>query len=345
MMEMGIAAGASARGIASILGVSARTLRRWRDAIRCSGSSIDGRKGASRKVRHKLSEQERQQVINTVNDPRFADLPPAQIVAMLAEEGAYIASEMTFYRIMRKERLLHHRGTTKPPREPNQIPVLEATGPNQIWSWDITLLPSNVKGQWYYLYMVMDVWSRKVVGHEIHDRECGLLAAKLFERACRSEGIGKDQLLILHSDNGAPMRSLTLAAKLRDLGVGQSFSRPRVSNDNPFSEALFRTLKYHQSYPVRCFRSIEAVRQWVRGFVAWYNEEHRHSGIKFVTPNQRHTGEAEAICEVRRRTYAKAYRLHPARWSRHQRCWKQPEVVQINQPRPNQETERFAAIR
>ena len=167
-LEMGTAAGASASGIARILGVSLRTLRRWREAIRCSGSSIDGRKGAPRRVAHKLTAEERQQVIDTVNDPRFADLTPAQIIAILAEEGVYnsfgedfvYASEMSFYRIMREEGLLHHRGSTRPPREPRPVPRLEASGPNQIWSWDITLLPSRTKGQWHYLYMVMDVWSR-----------------------------------------------------------------------------------------------------------------------------------------------------------------------------------------
>ena len=334
LLEMGTAAGAPASGIARILGVSTRTLRRWREEIRCSGSSIDGRKGAPRRVAHKLTAEERQQVIDTVNDPRFADLTPAQIIAILAEEGVYIASEMSFYRIMREEGLLHHRGSTRPPREPRPVPRLEASGPNQIWSWDITLLPSRTKGKWHYLYMVMDVWSRKIVAAEVHERECGKLAARLIEKACSAEGLGEDEQPVLHSDNGGPMRSFTLAAKLRDLGIDQSFSRPRVSNDNPFSEALFRTLKVHPSYPARWFRSLESVIEWVKTFVAWYNGEHRHSGIKYVTPSQRHHGLADAICEVRRRTYEKAYRLHPARWSRHQRCWKQPEVVWINHPRP-----------
>ena len=177
---------------------------------------------------------------------------------------------------------------------------------------------------------------------EVHDRECGKLAARLIEKACSAERLGEDEQPVLHSDNGGPMRSFTLAAKLRGLGIDQSFSRPRVSNDNPFSEALFRTLKVYPSYPARWFRSLESVIEWVKTFVAWYNGEHRHSGIKYVTLSQRHHGlavdhvfrEAVDICEVRRRTYEKAYRLHPARWSCHQRCWKQPEVVWINHPRP-----------
>ena len=332
LLKEGTREGASVAGIADILGVCPRTLRRWREEHHQRGHSMDGRKGAPRHVGRKLTEKEKEQIIETVNQERFAHLPPAQIVAILAEEGIYIASEASFYRVMHSAALIQHRGQCKPPQEPRKVPILEASGPNMVWSWDITLLPSHVKGMWYYLYMIIDVWSRKIIAFEIHGEECGEAAAQILDRACREHGISSSSLLILHSDNGAPMRSMTLAAKLDDLGVGQSFSRPRVSNDNPYSEALFRTLKYHQSYPNRPFPSEDIARQWVNEFVAFYNNEHRHSGIKYVTPNQRHIGKADEICSTRTKTYQKAYDLHPSRWSRQIRCWDQPVVVRINQP-------------
>jgi putative transposase len=212
--------------------------------------------------------------------------------------------------------------------------VLEATGIHQLLAWDITLLPDSVKGQFYYLYMVMDVWSRRILGVEVHERECSDLASAFFDRICRDEGISKETAAILHSDNGAPMRSFTLAAKMAELGVSLSFSRPRVSNDNAYAESWFRTMKYHQSYPLRRFRDLLSVQAWVDGFVHWYNTEHRHSGIKYVTPNQRHYGQADAICAIRQQTYEEARQRHPQRWSRQTRDWSQPEIVSINHPRP-----------
>jgi len=211
--------------------------------------------------------------------------------------------------------------------------MLEATGIHQVLAWDITLMPGPVKGQFYYLYMVMDVWSRRILGVEVHERECGELAKYFFDRVCRDEGIGLGSTTILHADNGAPMRSYTLAAKLAELGISLSFSRPRVSNDNAYAESWFHTMKYHQSYPVRRFRDLRSVRAWVDGFVEWYNAEHRHSGIKYVTPNQRHYGEADAICSIRQQTYEQARQQHPRRWARPPRDWSQPQIVRINHPR------------
>ena len=326
-------AGLPIKAVADLLGICGRTLRRWRLDISGQGFSADRRKGAPRQVAHKFSAKERQRVIDTVNDPRFADLPPGQIVAILAEEKQYIGSEMTIYRIMREKGLLNHRGRARQPRESRDVPMLTATAIHQVLAWDITLVPGPVKGQYYYLYMVMDVWSRRILGVEVHERECSQLARDFFDRVCRDEGIGSTTSTILHSDNGAPMRSYKLAAKMRELGISLSFSRPRVSNDNAYAESLFRTLKYHQSYPARRFRSLDAVRCWVDGFVEWYNGEHRHSGIKYVTPNQRHFGEADEICAIRQQTYEKACEENPRRWSRPPRCWKQPEVVKINHPR------------
>lgn len=271
--------------------------------IRAQGFSRDQRKGATRNVAHRFSREERQTVLSTVNDPRFADLTPGQIVAILAEEGVYVGSESTIYRIMREEGLLNHRGRSHPQREPREPPRSGGDGHSQVLAWDITLLPGPVKGQFYYLYMVMDVWSRRILGVEVHDRECGELASDFFDRVCRDEGISSGSATILHADNGAPMRSYSLAAKLAELGISLSFSRPRVSNDNAYAESWFRTMKYHLSYPLRRFRDLLSVRAWVDEFVDWYNAEHRHSGIKYVTPNQRHDGEADAICSIRQQTY------------------------------------------
>jgi transposase InsO family protein len=336
LLQEGLSRGASAKAIAGLFGLATRTLRRWGVMIRSEGFSCDQRKGASRHVMHRFSEEERQQVVSTVNDPRFADLTPGQIVAILAEEGVYVGSESTIYRIMRQKGLLNHRGRSRPPREPREPPVLEATGIHQVLAWDITLLPGPVKGQFYYLYMVMDVWSRRILGVEVHQRECGELAKHFFDRVCRDEDISSGTTTILHADNGAPMRSYTLAAKLAELGISLSFSRPRVSNDNAYAESWFRTMKYHQSYPARRFRDLLSVRVWVDGFVEWYNAEHRHSGIKYVTPNQRHYGEADAICSVRQQTYEQARQQHPRRWARPPRDWSQPEVVRVNHPRPQE---------
>jgi transposase InsO family protein len=336
LLQEGINRGASAKAVANLFGLATRTLRRWGLMIRAQGFSCDQRKGAPRHVAHRFSREERQTVLTTVNDPRFADLTPGQIVAILAEEGTYVGSESTIYRLMREEGLLNHRGRSRKPREPREPPMLEASGVHQVLAWDITLLPGSVKGQFFYLYMVMDVWSRRILGVEVHDCECGERANHFFDRVCRDEGISSGSATILHADNGAPMRSYTLAAKLAELGISLSFSRPRVSNDNAYVESWFRTMKYHQSYPLRRFRDLLSVRAWVDGFVDWYNTEHRHSGIKYVTPNQRHYGEADAICSIRQETYEQARQQHPRRWARPPRDWSQPQIVRVNHPRPQE---------
>ena len=333
LLQEGQREGVSIKAIAALIGICSRTLRRSGVAFKAQGFSQDCRKGSTRHVVHRFREDERKRVIAIINDERFADLTPNQIVAILAEEKIYVGSESTIYRIMRQEGLLNHRGRTHKPREPREAPVLEATGINQVLAWDITLLPGPIKGQFYYLYMVIDVWSRRILGVEAHERECSKLASDFFDRICRDEEISKEMAAVLHSDNGAPMRSLTLAAKMADLGVSLSFSRPRVSNDNAYAESWFRTMKYHQSYPLRRFRDLHSVKTWIDGFVDWYNTEHRHSGIKYVTPNQRHYGQADTICRIRQQTYEEARQKHPQRWSRQPRDWSQPQVVSINHSR------------
>ncbi len=229
---------------------------------------------------------------------------------------------------------VHRPGRARPPQEPRPVPRLRATGANQVWSWDITYLPTTVRGIWLYLYLVIDVWSRKVVAWDVAEREDPTIAADLVSRACLRERIskGRKQPLILHADNGNAMRAATLESRLEELGVLRSFSRPRVSNDNPYSESLFRSVKYRPDYPRRPFATRDEACQWVASFVGWYNHQHRHSGIKFVTPQQRHGGQAVEICRHRAVVYEQACQRNPRRWSRSIRCWHQPEVVWINQP-------------
>ena len=337
ILDATVAAGARAREVAALLGMGLRTLQRWRRQFAGDGDGLDRRKGSHRHVAHRLSDEERQRILLTCNEPEFAALPPGQIVPILADRGLYIGSERSFYRVLHAHGQAHRRGRARPPQEPRPVPRLEARGPNQLWSWDITYLPTSVRGVWLYLYLVIDIWSRKVVAWDVAEREDAQIAADLVGRACLRERIskGRRQPLVLHADNGNAMRAATLESRLEELGVLRSFSRPRVSNDNPYSESLFRTVKYRPDYPRRPFQSVEEACVWVASFVSWYNHQHRHSGIRFVTPVQRHSGQANAICQQRARVYEQARQRHPRRWSGSIRCWHQPEVVWINPPPPD----------
>jgi len=268
-------------------------------------------------------------VLSFLNSEEFRDLSPWQVVPKLADQGIYVASESTMYRILHAEDLQKHRERSREPQKRHRPKELVATAPNQVWSWDITYLASPVRGAFFYLYMVTDVFSRKIVARAVHDRECGELASLLLEEACRREGVDRDQLVV-HSDNGGPMKNATLHATLLALGVATSFSRPSVSNDNPFSESTFRTMKYRPEFPRGPFPSLEAAREWVECFVAWYNTEHQHSGIGFVTPDQRHRGLDGEILENRRRVYADAKARRPQRWTGNTREWSRIEEVRLN---------------
>ena len=198
-----------------------------------------------------------------------------------------------------------------------------------MWSWDITWLPSPIRGAFFYLYLVEDVWSRKVVGWAVHEREGHELAAELVARICLEDQVDASGL-VLHSDNGGPMKGATMLATLRGLGILPSFNRPGVSDDNPFSEALFRTLKYCPSYPSKPFASLDAARTWVAGFVHWYNTEHLHSGIRFVTPSARHQGDDLKLLAHRDRLYQRARRRRPQRWSGRTRNWSHVATVVLH---------------
>lgn len=224
--------------------------------------------------------------------------------------------------------MLAHRGKSKP-RQNRKLKALLATAPNEVWSWDITYLQSCIKGQFYYLYMIEDIFSRGIVGWEVHDQELSELSSTLMEKTVQEQGISKNQLT-LHADNGGPMKGATMLGTLQTLGVMPSFSRPSVSNDNAFSESTFKTVKYCPMYPDKPFASLEEARQWAGKFVDWYNNHHRHSGIKFVTPMQRHRGLDADILTKRKTVYEQAKANNPLRWSGRTRDWSRINLVELN---------------
>ena len=248
------------------------------------------------------------------------------------DEGIYLASEASFYRVLKGLSQLNHRGRSQPPKKLFKPSSFAATGPNQVWSWDITYLDSWVKGKYYYLYLFEDIYSRKIVGYEVHEKECGELAAQLVQRCMLREQCF-NQPLVLHSDNGAPMKAHTMRAKLDNLGVQSSYSRPRVSNDNPYSEALFKTLKYRPDWPTSGFKDVSSARDWVEGFVGWYNHKHKHSKLNFVTPAERHALKDGEILKNRRHVVEAARDARPSRWSGSVRNCDPVGVVMLNPDR------------
>ena len=318
------------------LGISRRTLQRWRsDATPLE----DQRPSAVRPVpRNKLTEEETRKILSVANQPEFQSLPPSQIVPMLADQGIYIASESSFYRVLRGHDMQHHRGRSKSPCN-KPISTHCATEPNEVWMWDITWLPGPAKGIYFYLYLILDLFSRKIVAWEIWLEESAENASQLVRRAVLSEQRSVPvKPLVLHSDNGSPMKGASLLETLYQLGITPSRSRPRVSNDNPYAESIFRTCKYRPSYPSSGFADLTQARTWVLAFVHWYNYEHRHSGLNFLTPHHRHSGLAHDILEKRRKLYDAAKAAHPERWSREIRNWSLESEVWLNPEREERNT-------
>ena len=316
-------AGARLFKCCEVLGISTRTFFRWQ-----SGKILDKRKGAAKAVPKALSVEERASVVAMACSQRFADETPAAIVATLLEEGSYLASESTFYRCLRAEGKVKHRCESKPGHTPNRPPERVATGPNQVWCWDITWLKSPVNGRWFFAYAVIDLWSRAIVGWEVHERESADIAAALFERLKREHSI---ETIFLHSDNGNAMTAFTMLETLHRLGVVLSTSRPGVSDDNAFIESFFKTVKYTAGYPA-FFKDLEHARWWFAAFVNWYNNEHRHSSIGYVTPKQRHADTDLKLFETRNATIGRAYALNPLRWSRGPARHNKILVVKLNSP-------------
>ena len=258
-------------------------------------------------------------------------MPPCQIVPALADEGTYIASESTFYRTLKEANELNHRGRGDAPGKHAKPTSYTATAPNQVWTWDITYLNGPIKGLFFYLYLIIDLFSRDVVGWEVWEEESAEHASELIKRACLAQRRLTTMPLVLHSDNGSPMKGSTMFETLYALGITPSNSRPRVSNDNPYSESLFRTLKYRPNYQPKGFASIEEARAWCARFVKWYRFEHHHSGIKFLTPAERHSGKGAKILEKRHEVYEAAKAARPERWGgRSTRNWNDITEVHLN---------------
>lgn len=331
LVEEGNQKGARKTKICEVLGIPTRTIQRWKKNI------TDMRPLIPKNPKNKLTSEERNEIIDICCKPKYVDKSPKEIVPILAENGIYIASESTMYRILREEAMLNHRENTKRPQKRHKTEELKATGPNQVWSWDITYIKTAVKGLFFYLYMFMDVWSRKIVAWDMFEEQTSENAKYVIEHV--SEDINVKEIH-LHSDNGSPMKGATFLATLQGLGIIPSFSRPSVSNDNAYSESLFKTLKYSVKYPGK-FETIEEGKEWLKNFVDWYNNEHRHSGIKYVTPNQRHNGEDKEILKQRNETYLKAMKKNPERWIRREmRDWTWKEEVLLNPD--NEKTKKIA---
>ena len=310
----------------AVLGLSPRTLQRWQ-ASETLGE--DQRPLRQYTPPHALTEVERAEVLAVANSAEFADLPPSQIVPRLADQGRYLASESTFYRILKAAQQLKHRRSERPSQTRTKPKALSATAPNQLYSWDITYLPTVIKGQFYYLYLFLDIFSRQIVGWQVFEEESSQYASELLRDIVLREGLQPGQV-ILHSDNGSPMKGATMLATLQLLGVMPSLSRPAVSNDNPYSESLFKTLKYRPQYPLKPFADLVTARQWVADLVQWYNHEHRHSAIGFVTPAQRHAGLDVDLLIQRKALYEIAREQNPRRWSKNTRNWNRIHTVHLN---------------
>ena len=332
-IDIAQAAGARLKPACATAGIDVRTLQRWKAGDGLTAG--DGRPQAVRPVPgHALSEAERAQVLAVANEPRFAAVPPARIVPMLADEGVYLASESTFSRILRGEGQTAHRGRAKAPKAVRPPTTHVATAPRQVWCWDMTYLPARVCGRWFYLYLILDLYSRKIVGWEVHERDHADHAAHLVRRTALAEGIAALAAKpVLHGDNGSTLKATTVLAMLNWLGVKPSYSRPRVSDDNAYAESLFRTAKYRPEFPAKGFADLEQACAWAADFVRWYNFDHRHSGIRYVSPAQRHAGDDHAILAARHALYLRARQQNPARWSGATRNWTPAGSVTLNPER------------
>ena len=299
------------KAICNGIGIEIRTLQNWkREGL------LDKRKGACKQVHNKLTEAEERKIQDKACSIKYKEKTPGEIVALLATEGEYIASVSSFYRVFKKRNLviLNRRQRRKSKATLSEI---KAKMSNEQWSWDTSYLKTAVRGKYFYLYLFTDIWDRYIIGWEIHEEESGEMAKKIFEKISERLNV---KGIKLHSDNGGPMRSTTFRAVLEKLEVIQTFSRPSVSNDNAFSESLFSTLKRNAGYPKR-FNTIEEAREWMIRFVNWYNNEHMHTGLCYVTPAQRRKGEDKKIFENRNNTFELARLAHPERWTGKTKVW------------------------
>jgi putative transposase len=331
LISESVDSGASLYKACEELGISKRTYNRWKET---DSDYIDKRTTCAHpEPANKLTKEEKETILEIVNSEEFASKAPSEIVPILADRGKYIASESSFYKVLREAEELNHRGRSKAPVS-KPISTHKAIEAKQVWMWDITYLNGPIKGKYYYLYLISDLFSRKIVGWEVWEAETAEHASELIKKACREEKIiAKEQPLVLHSDNGSPMKGATMLETLYNLGVIPSRSRPRVSNDNPYAESLFKTLKYRPNYQPKGFNNITEARLWVMQFVKWYNYEHKHSGIGYVSPIERHEGLDIEILKHRHEVYEQAKAAHPERWTRETRNWNYKKEEWLNPER------------
>lgn len=328
LIDEAVSNGARCFKACDILGIHTRTYSRWK-----KNSIGDKRRGAKKHIPRKLTENEQQEIIDICCCDKYKDKTPYDIFfSLLEEDNRYIASIRTIYRVLKIAGKIHHRGRSKPRKARNKPPEVIATGPNQVWCWDITWLATKVRGIYLFAYKIIDIWDKSIVGWEIHDRENEQLARDLFQRLEFQYSLSG---IHLHSDNGHPMKGMSLLAFLYSMKISVSRSRPRVSNDNPFIESYFKTMKYSVCYPSQ-FKDIEHARSWMADFINWYNTEHRHSGIGFATPQQMRSGEYKILFEKRNKIIQEAYAKHPCRWSGPPKEWDPIHTVYLN---PSLETQ------
>ncbi len=327
LIREAVESGASLYKSCRVLGIHRKTYNRWTKLI----DYKDGRTTRKDiKPANKLKEAERKRILEIMNTEEYSSKSPKQVVPMLADKGIYLASESTIYKILKEAEQLKHRGRTRK-AEKRPISTHKAEQANEVWMWDITYLNAEIKGKYYYLYMFLDLYSRKIVGWEIYDKESSELSSELIKRIYRAEKVHMNKKpLVLHSDNGSPMKGATMLETLYSLGIIPSRSRPRVSNDNPYAESIFKTLKYTPKYSPKGFSNITEARLWVKHFVKWYNFEHLHSGINFVTPADRHAGKDEEILRKRKVVYEEAKKKHPERWAKEIRTWECSNIEWLN---------------
>lgn len=334
-VDEAIKVGVKKRDAADVIGVNKKTLTRWMK----DPNGIDGRSKNKFHSSNKLTKDEENEVFRLMSLPENRDRTPCEIVFRLAEEGGYICSERTIYRRLEHWGLNEHRSKTKAPKRDKPKEYV-ATGPNQVWTWDISYMHTIVPGVFVYLYAFIDIWDRTITGWSIHEKESGIYAANLLRRACFKNAVNPKSLII-HQDNGAPMISIDFLLELEKWGKS-SYSRPGVSDDNPFSESFFKTVKYNKGYPSK-FKDIQDASEWFYGFLDFYHFEHLHSGIGFVSPMDRRTGKDLEKLQKRRETYLAAKERNPNRWSKEVRKWESPSVVYLNSNKKFKEKEKNIA--
>lgn len=324
--------GATQETVCREAGVSARTCRRWRDQ---GDDGVDGRPAAERpKPANALTKEERAEIIRVANSPENASKAPCEIVVDLADKGIFLASESSLYRVLHDHRQSAHRGRARAPKAKAAPATHVATAIRQVWVWDITWLPSKVAGIFFKLYIIMDLYSRKIIAWEVWEEENAAHSEDLLRRAALGENIAVNTVkVVLHGDNGSPLKAGTVLALMYVLGITPSHSRPRVSNDNAHAEAFFRTAKYHPTMVPAGFASLESARQWAASFILWYNHQHKHKALNFVTPHQKHSGEDVALLAQRHELYQQHRDKNPRRWIKgNTRDWTPVQSTALNPP-------------